>query len=156
MQIKLFTIPITDNGDFLEEMNRFLRANKILKVENQLVSNERGASWCFCVKYLPMVKTQQPYAEKKKDYKNELSEEVFKVFSRLRVLRKQIAADDAVPAYAVCTDHELAQIACVAAVGTTTRRTAGWPIATTTRLTTATTTTVSGWPFPHSSLGMAG
>ncbi len=111
MQIKLFTIPITDNGDFLEDMNRFLRANKILEVENQLVSNERGASWCFCVKYLPVLKTQQPYAEKKKDYKNELSEEVFKVFSRLRVLRKQIAADDAVPAYAVCTDQELAQIA---------------------------------------------
>lgn len=111
MQIKLFTIPITDNGDFLEDMNRFLRANKILEVETQLVSNERGASWCFCVKYLPVLKTQQPYAEKKKDYKNELSEEVFKVFSQLRVLRKQIAADDAVPAYAVCTDHELAQIA---------------------------------------------
>jgi len=35
MQIKLFTIPITDSGAFLEEMNRFLRANKVLEVENQ-------------------------------------------------------------------------------------------------------------------------
>jgi superfamily II DNA helicase RecQ len=111
MQIKLFTIPVTDNGTFLEEMNRFLRGNKILEVENRFVSNERGASWHFCVKYLQSGKSTQSYEEKKKDYKDELPEDVFKLFSQLRILRKQIADDDAVPAYAVCTDHELAQIA---------------------------------------------
>lgn len=111
MQIKLFTIPITDNGRFLEEMNRFLRANKILEVENQLVSNEKGASWCFCVKYLPAVPAFRKADNIKKDYKNELSEEVFKVFSTLREVRKKIATEDAVPAYAVCTDEELSQIA---------------------------------------------
>jgi len=111
MQIKLFTIPIADNGTFLEEMNRFLRANKILEVENQLVSNERGAAWCFCVKYLPVATSFQKNESVKKDYKNILSEENFKTFSSLRELRKKIAADDAVPAYAVCTDQELADIA---------------------------------------------
>ncbi len=111
MQIKLFTIPITDSGTFLEEMNRFLRANKIFEVENQLVSNERGALWCFCVKYLSAAPAFQKTESLKKDYKSELSEEVFKVFSNLREVRKQIATEDAVPAYAVCTDEELAQIA---------------------------------------------
>ncbi len=111
MQIKLFTIPVTDNGTFLEEMNRFLRAYKILEVENQLVSNERGASWCFCVKYLPTAPAFQKTENIKKDYKSELSEEVFKLFSKLREVRKKIAAEDAVPAYAVCTDQELAEIA---------------------------------------------
>ncbi len=111
MQIKLFTIPITDSGAFLEEMNRFLRANKVLEVENQFVSNERGASWCFCVKYLSSVPAFQKNENIKKDFKNELSEDVFKVFSNLREVRKQIATEDAVPAYAVCTDQELAEIA---------------------------------------------
>jgi len=111
MQIKLFTIPITDSGTFLEEMNRFLRANKILEVENQLVSNERGASWCFCVKYLPITPAFQKTENTKKDYKSELSDEAFKVFSSLREVRKQIATEDAVPAYAVCTDQELVEIA---------------------------------------------
>ncbi len=111
MQVKLFTIPITDDGNFLEEMNRFLRANKILEVENRLVSNERGASWCFCVKYLPTAPAFQKTNNVKKDYKSELSEEIFKVFSKLREVRKEIAAEDAVPAYAVCTDQELAEIA---------------------------------------------
>jgi len=111
MQIRLFNIPITDNGTFLEEMNRFLRYNKILEIENRLVSNERGASWCFCVKYLPTAPAFQKGENIKKDYKTELSEEVFKVFSKLREVRRQIAADDAVPAYAVCTDQELSEIA---------------------------------------------
>ncbi len=46
MQIKLFTIPIGDSGTALEDMNRFLRGNKILEVQNQLISNENGAYWC--------------------------------------------------------------------------------------------------------------
>ncbi len=45
------------------------------------------------------------------DYKNVLSEEHFKVFSQLRAYRKQIAEQDAVPAYAVFTDAELALLA---------------------------------------------
>lgn len=111
MQIKLFTIPITDNGVFIEEMNRFLRANKILEVENQLVSNERGASWCFCVKYIAGSTAYQKAEIIKKDYKSELDEHTFKIFSKLRELRKQLAQEDAVPAYAVCTDQELSEIA---------------------------------------------
>ncbi|MBZ0242013.1 MAG: HRDC domain-containing protein [Bacteroidales bacterium] len=110
MQIKLFTVPITDSGSSIEEVNRFLRANKILEVENQLVSNERGATWCFCVKYLPVASTYQKHEKTKTDYKTILSEEKFKVFSELRALRKQIAYKDAVPAYTVCTDQELAEI----------------------------------------------
>jgi len=42
MQIKIFTIPISDNGSTIEEMNRFLRGNKVLEVEKQLVNNQKG------------------------------------------------------------------------------------------------------------------
>ena len=52
MQIKLFTIPTGDNGAALDEMNRFLKGHKILEVQNQLISNENGAYWCFCVRYI--------------------------------------------------------------------------------------------------------
>ena len=50
MQIKLFTIPVGDSGGALQEMNAFLRGNKILEVENKLMGNENGAYWCFCVR----------------------------------------------------------------------------------------------------------
>ena len=40
-----------------------------------------------------------------------LDEQTFTVFSRLRAIRKQLADRDAVPAYAVFTDAEIAEIA---------------------------------------------
>ena len=55
MQIKIFTIPIGDSGASVQEMNAFLRGNKIIEVENQLISNEHGAYWCFCVRYMEKV-----------------------------------------------------------------------------------------------------
>ena len=111
MQIKLFTIPVSDSGAVTEELNRFLRANKILEVENHLISNEKGATWCFCVKFIESAWTNKPGDHPKTDYKTELSEETFIVFSKLREARKQLALEDAVPAYAICTDYELALMA---------------------------------------------
>jgi len=110
MQLKLFTIPITDNGRFLEELNLFLRTHKILELENHLINNEKGASWCFCVKYIEN-NTIALKTDKKPDYKAELKEHEFKKFSKLREIRKQLADENAVPAYAVFTDEELANIA---------------------------------------------
>ena len=111
MQIKLFTIPVTDSGAFVEEMNRFLRANKILEVENHLAHHATGAFWCFCVKYIESAFVNQGNDKGKIDYKNELDEATFGVFSKLREARKQIATEEAIPAYAVCTDSELAEMA---------------------------------------------
>ena len=111
MQIKLFTIPISDTGIFTDELNRFLRANKILEVENQLISNEKGAAWCFCVKFIETTYTTKSAEHNKTDYKNELDEETFAIFSKLREARKKLAIEDAVPAYAICTDQELAAMA---------------------------------------------
>ena len=110
MQIKIFTIPITDNGQFLEEMNRFLRGNKILEIENNFMQNEHGACWCFCVKYIESLQYIETKKEKT-DYRQVLDEATFKKFSRLREIRKQIALDEAVPAFAVFTDEELAGLA---------------------------------------------
>ena len=45
------------------------------------------------------------------DYKELLNESEFAIFSKLRACRKILAANDAVPAYAVFTDEELAGIA---------------------------------------------
>lgn len=49
--------------------------------------------------------------KEKVDYKSILDEATFKVFARLREIRKQIANEDALPAFAVFTDEELSEIA---------------------------------------------
>ena len=113
MQIKIFNIPITDNGTFIAEMNRFLSANKVLEIEQHFYQNENGAFWSFCVRLITDVSNKSVLSTNKKkiDYRDVLDEKTFTVFSKLRECRKIIAANDAVPAYAVFTDKELADIA---------------------------------------------
>lgn len=114
MQIKIFTIPLFGNEEPLEEMNKFLRGNKVVDIVKSLVHQGDVSYWSFCVTYLVAVptKTQAP-AEKheKVDYKQVLGEEEFARFSALRKARKQLAETDAVPAFAVFTDAELAEFA---------------------------------------------
>ncbi len=52
MQIRIFSIPITDNGEMQAEMNRFLAASRVLEIEQRFYQNEKGAYWSFCVRYL--------------------------------------------------------------------------------------------------------
>jgi superfamily II DNA helicase RecQ len=116
MQIKLFAIPITDDGKETDALNRFLRGNKILAVEQQLVNSGGSASWCFCVRYLERAGAVQTTTGKvakkaKVDYKESLEPAVFARFNELRKIRKEVAAAAAVPPYAVFTDAELARVA---------------------------------------------
>ncbi len=112
MQIKVFTIPIPDDGSAQNELNRFLASHKVLKTESNFYAADNGAAWCFCVSFLPStLNNSLPVNDNKKiDYKNLLSETAFATFSDLRIIRKQLASQDAVPAYAVFTDAELAEI----------------------------------------------
>ena len=111
MQIKLFTIPIGDSREAVEEMNRFLRGNKILEVQNQLVNNQNGAYWCFCIRYIEKSFNSAKVPKAKVDYKHVLDESTFQKFSKLREIRKRVAAEEGIPAFAVFTDEELAGLA---------------------------------------------
>ena len=113
MQIKLFTIPVTREGNSTEELNKFLRGHNVLEVVQHLVNATNGAYWCFCVKYIHTGLVSTGHADKKQkvDYKSVLDVGTFEVFEKLRKVRKALAGEDAVPAYAVFTDAELSEIA---------------------------------------------
>jgi superfamily II DNA helicase RecQ len=113
MQIKLFTIPILGGEALAEEMNVFLRSKKILQTAQHLTQEGGNAFWCFCIKYVEDVALQekQALAQPKVDYKQVLDEVTFARFSKMREMRKRVAQEDAVPAYAVFTDEELAGLA---------------------------------------------
>ena len=112
MQYKVFTVPIFDDGTSEEELNRFLRNHKIVEV-NKCYS-ESASAWTFCVSYVGNdTSPDNPTQSKKEkiDYKEVLDEQTFARFAKLREARKVIANDEALPAYAVFTNEELAQIA---------------------------------------------
>lgn len=109
IQLKLITIPIEQVEAENEALNKFLRAHKIVEIEKQLVAFRHGHSWCFCISY---IENQAPTRSRKKiNYMEVLGAPTFAIFSKLRQIRKQIAVQDAVSAYIVFTDAELAQIA---------------------------------------------
>ena len=109
MQERIFTVPCIGGEEINEELNRFLRTNKVVGVAKQFYSIDGNAFWSFCVEYLnvPVMQTDK---KEKVDYKNVLDSEAFAVFTKLRTIRKQFADEDGVPAYAVFTDAELAEI----------------------------------------------
>jgi len=114
MQYKIFTISVFDEAK-TDEMNRFLRGNKIVNVEKELIKINENAFWTFCIQYIGVETADgrdgaRPVSTKV-DYKTVLDEATFEKFSRLRAFRKKIAEEDAVPAYAVFTDAELSEIA---------------------------------------------
>ena len=109
MQIKIFTVPILGGDDANEEMNHFLASHRIVEVQQELVA---GQYWTFCVRYLLGVekngKPQSFSKNGKVDYRDLLSDAEFARFSTMRALRKQMAAEEAIPAYSVFTDAQLA------------------------------------------------
>jgi superfamily II DNA helicase RecQ len=113
MQIRIFTIPSADSGSLQAEMNAFLSAHRVLEIEQNFFQNDNGGYWSFCVRYINggAAPSAPVYSGRKVDYREVLNERDFTVFSKLRAIRKELAAADGAPAYVVFTDEELASIA---------------------------------------------
>lgn len=112
MQKKIFTIPAIGSEDMIEEMNAFLRGQKVLGAEQQILQQNGMTYWTFCITYLP-----SSYATAKGesvDYKKQLTDTQFKWFARFREIRKEMSQKEAIPAYSVFTDKELSAIAILA------------------------------------------
>ncbi len=109
MQIKIFTIPIIGGEQENDALNKFLHTHRVVDVQQMCVAEQY---WTFCVRYVasPSSESASSVSSAKKDYKKILSEAAFARFSRLRDARKKIANADAVPAYVVFSDAELALI----------------------------------------------
>lgn len=113
MQIKVFTLPVLDSGQMEEETNKFLRSHRVMTIDRQFTP-ENGGYWTLLVSYLTSSSADQTTAVSrngKVDYREVLSPEEFGRFAHYRDVRKVIAQQQGIPAYAVFTDEELAQIA---------------------------------------------
>lgn len=114
MYIQIFTIPAIGGELALKEMNAFLGSHRILEIQQEFSTTGGGANWNFCIRYIlgqqEMYKSGG-YKKEKVDYMKVLSPDIFKVFSQLRQFRKEMAQKELIPAYAIFTDKELADIA---------------------------------------------
>jgi superfamily II DNA helicase RecQ len=110
MPFEFIQVPATGQGNAKDELNRLLRGGRIASVRKEFVAHGEDSFWAFCIEYLdgPAGGGRGASGGPKVDYKEVLNEADFAVFSRLRDLRKVIAEKEAVPAYAVFNNEQLA------------------------------------------------
>ena len=112
MQLRVFTIAVHDEGGALDELNSFLRAHRILSVDRHFVQDGANSIWAVCVSYIGDANRPLAAGAKrpKVDYREVLSEADFAVFAKLRNLRKELAEREGIPAYALFTNEQLAEM----------------------------------------------
>lgn len=112
MEIQLFTMPLCPHPEQLEELNNFLRSHKVVDIRKEIAMVNGNSVWTFCITYLRSSSLVGNLTKTTKvDYREVLDENAFKRFSVLRKIRKVLADEEAIPAYAVFTDAELAEMA---------------------------------------------
>ncbi len=112
MKIKFYTIPISTVENIEKELNGFLSTHKIVEMEKHLIQSNGQAYWCIYIGYIEQGKTI--YTKRRGDpidYMKILPEKERIKYDQLRTVRKEIAKEEAVSAFVVATNAELAEIA---------------------------------------------
>ena len=114
MSFRFFKIPVSHGAAAEEELNGFLQGHSVLAVEKTFVPAGENSFWAVCVDFRQHTPTTMGKAAAsmagRVDYKEVLSAEDFRVFARLRELRKKIAEDEKIPIYNVFTNEQLATV----------------------------------------------
>lgn len=109
MQLQFFQMPV--HAPQVDELNRFLATHRVTSIERQFVSDGANSFWSICVTYERGDPPQNPIQQKERiDYRDTLTEEQFRIYAKLRVLRKDLAERDKVPAYTVFNNEHLAEV----------------------------------------------
>ena len=112
MPFEFIQIPANGQGSAKEELNKLLRNGRIASVKKEFVSNGEDSFWAFCIEFLDgplgVMDKGRGSAGPKIDYKEVLNAADFVVFARLRDLRKAVSEKEAIPAYSIFTNEQLA------------------------------------------------
>ena len=107
MEIRVFTIPIHDRPS-VDELNGFLASHRVISIDREFIADGQDSAWSICV----TVQNGEPARASGKqkdriDYREVLSESEFRLYAKLRTLRKELSESDGVPAYTLFTNEQL-------------------------------------------------
>lgn len=92
------------------ELNAFCASHRVASVDKALIQNGANSYWSICVGYHEGPEKSPAARKGRIDYREVLNEADFAVFVRLRNLRKALAEREGVPAYALFTNEQLAEM----------------------------------------------
>ena len=111
MKLAFFTVPVFHPQVAQDELNGFLASHRIVALDKNFVPDGGASSWAVCVGYLEGNAAAATAGRGGRvDYRQVLSEGDFIVYAELRSLRKEIADRDGLPAYALFTNEQLAEM----------------------------------------------
>ena len=110
MRYKIYTIPIPDTQNAIEEMNRFLNTHRIITVEKHFLQKREISNYVFLVEYYEAKIESTGYKTPKIDYKEILSAQDFAIFNERREYRKNLSESEGKPVYTFFTNEQLAAI----------------------------------------------
>jgi hypothetical protein len=112
MQLNFFAVAIHGGEDTEAELNRFLTGHRVIAIDRQFVNSGASSAWSVCVSFddgAATGATRTAMARRGKvDFRDVLSDVEFVVFARLLALRKEHA--EGIPAYAIFTNEQLAEM----------------------------------------------
>ena len=113
MKWQFFTVDARAPEAGQEALNSFCARHRVVAVEKQFVPQGAESFWSICVTYQEGGESGAMPANPKRDrldYREVLSEPDFAVYAQLRTLRKAMAEREGVPAYALFTNEQLAEM----------------------------------------------
>ncbi len=110
MKHRFFHISALDSQTGETELNEFCARNRIASIDKALVVDGSNSYWAFCVGYIDGTEKSAVRSKGRIDYRELLNESDFAVFARLRSLRKEQSEREGVPAYALFTNEQLAEM----------------------------------------------
>lgn len=112
MAYRFFIVSANRIEEEEKELNKFLQSNVIISITKEFSQLNSTPMWMFCIEYVAQntERTASLVNKDRTDYKTILGEKIYTKFLKLKEIRKKIATDDAVPAYAVFTNDELIEM----------------------------------------------
>lgn len=116
MKFQFFTVSAFAPEQGQEALNRFCGRHRVVSVDKQFVGQGLDSAWSVCVTYLegPAELSNKGRVKGQRretiDYREVLTPHDFAVYAGLRSLRKELARQEGVPAYALFTNEQLAEI----------------------------------------------
>ena len=111
MRFRLFQYPLPADPE-LADLNAFLAGRKVATVSHHVAAQAGGAVLVFVVETVGNTgaSATATAATPKIDYREQLTEDEFGLFSALRLERRRVAESEGIPVYAVFSNAQLAEM----------------------------------------------